>query len=179
MASSDGVAAHRPAAPAGIPPNRPTRLGGLDALRITAALGVLAYHVWAWDSGMWNRDSTPSAGAAGAAAALGIFGVDVFFVISGVVIPIALSGRTAVGFVRAHAVRLLPVYWFAVLAATAANWFLSRQSINAADVAANLTMMHSKAGVPDVNQPNGPSGPRSGSMPSPLCSAQSASPGSA
>jgi peptidoglycan/LPS O-acetylase OafA/YrhL len=122
----------------------------LDALRILAAAGVFAYHTVAWNGGSWSQGQRPNSGVAGFVAAGGIFGVDLFFLISGTVIPMALMARGPASFIRARIVRLFPVYWFAVLCAVAIYAVLGTNHANVADVLVNLTMMQPLAGVGDV-----------------------------
>lgn len=90
------------------------RLEGLQALRGLAAGLVLVLHATQFASGFggiaWFDD------AAGAIAAMGFIGVDIFFVLSGVVISILLR-RNAVraeapgGFLARRAAKLLPTFW--------------------------------------------------------------------
>ncbi|MDR1442258.1 MAG: acyltransferase, partial [Bifidobacteriaceae bacterium] len=126
------------------------RVSGLDGLRVLAALGVLICHFVAWRSGLWLGDQPFRGGLASAGAAFGIFGVDVFFAISGVVIPITLTRQTPVSFLTARIARLFPAYWVAVLAGVGAYCLLGSGHTSLADVLINLTMMQSSAGVGDV-----------------------------
>jgi len=99
-------------------PARPAaqRLEGLQALRGLAALLVLVLHATQFASGFGGF----MAPAADAIAALGVIGVDIFFVLSGVVISILLR-RNAVrpeapgGFLFRRAAKLLPTFWVTLL----------------------------------------------------------------
>ena len=75
-------------------------LRSVQALRAIAALSVLAFHIGQW---------MPSPKAIGSA------GVDLFFVISGFVLWLAVSRKDQgpAAFLRDRAVRILPLYWLA------------------------------------------------------------------
>jgi peptidoglycan/LPS O-acetylase OafA/YrhL len=60
----------------------PSRLGNLDVLRALAAIAVCFHH--------FKRDSITSIGVLSSVSSYGYLGVDVFFVISGFVIPLML-----------------------------------------------------------------------------------------
>ncbi len=77
-----------------------TTLRSIQALRAIAALSVLAFHIGQW---------MPSPKAIGSA------GVDLFFVISGFVLWLAVSRKDQgpAAFLRDRAVRILPLYWLA------------------------------------------------------------------
>jgi exopolysaccharide production protein ExoZ len=85
------------------------RLWSLQALRFFAALAVVHFHA-ANTAFMVTGDW----GAAGAAGSLfGRAGVDVFFVLSGVVITLAARGATAGQFIARRVRRIWPIYLFA------------------------------------------------------------------
>ncbi len=75
-------------------------LRSVQALRALAALSVLAFHI-----GQWMP----------APKAIGSAGVDLFFVISGFVLWLAVSRRdpSPLAFLRDRAIRILPLYWLA------------------------------------------------------------------
>lgn len=75
-------------------------LRSVQALRAFAALSVLAFHI-----GQWMP----------APKAIGSAGVDLFFVISGFVLWLAVSRRdpSPLTFLRDRAIRILPLYWLA------------------------------------------------------------------
>lgn len=81
-------------------------LRSVQALRAVAALSVLAFHIGQW---------MPSPKAIGSA------GVDLFFVISGFVLWLAVSRKDQgpAAFLRDRAVRILPLYWLATAAVVA------------------------------------------------------------
>jgi peptidoglycan/LPS O-acetylase OafA/YrhL len=98
-----------------------SRLGSLDVLRALAALAVCFYH--------FKRDSITSLDAVWSVSSYGYLGVDVFFVISGFVIPLMLLKMkfTFVDtgfFLFSRFLRLYPAYTVAGLLAIAL-WFLS------------------------------------------------------
>ena len=90
---------------------------GIDAIRFTAALLVVAFHLcfWSWTA----TDSTPGRILGGAArfphlapfAWFGWIGVEIFFVISGLVIANSANNRTPIAFLNGRALRLYPGAW--------------------------------------------------------------------
>nr|WP_250808108.1 acyltransferase [Neorhizobium tomejilense] len=87
--------------------NSTHRLPVLDLMRFAAALGVLFFHfLYAGaEEGVYPGIAPMSA------FSLGWLGVDVFFVISGLVIAISTEGRTAVSFAKARFIRLFPAFF--------------------------------------------------------------------
>lgn len=88
---------------------RHTRLYGLQHLRFVAAFAVLAHHILEEASG------SPLALVSPAAQRLGACGVDIFFVISGLVMWHATAGfssqTSARRFVARRLTRIIPSYW--------------------------------------------------------------------
>lgn len=85
------------------------RLAELDYLRIFAAVSVLIYHY----SLKSDRISGWGATSLQPVTQFGYLGVELFFIISGFVIFMSASGRTWTQFVRARAVRLVPMFLLA------------------------------------------------------------------
>ena len=82
------------------------KLEGLQALRALAALAVVVFHAGRYVAG----------GLPEAAWRWGEFGVDVFFVVSGFVMMVAVPrGAGWREFARRRAIRILPMYWLATL----------------------------------------------------------------
>lgn len=114
-----GAAPARPA-PSG---DRITRLGAVDALRGVAALAVCWFHL--------TGSAGPTAAAVRSSGHYGWLGVEVFFVISGFVIPIALwrSCYAVTDFWRFFAkrvVRVDPPYLIAIGVAVGVGWLAAR-----------------------------------------------------
>ena len=86
-------------------------LGSIQALRGLAALAVVAYHAQQWREGGFE---------------VGRAGVDVFFVISGLIMWRVAAGHAATpgAFLWRRVTRVAPLYWLATLgvAATAVVW---------------------------------------------------------
>jgi peptidoglycan/LPS O-acetylase OafA/YrhL len=85
----------------------------LDLLRLGAAVAVLLYH-FTWNSFETGASAVGYPSALTAWTRYGFFGIEVFFLISGLVITRSVAGRTAGRFAIARAIRLYPAYWAAV-----------------------------------------------------------------
>jgi peptidoglycan/LPS O-acetylase OafA/YrhL len=117
----------------------PQRYANIDGLRAIAALGVMIEHLF----GDLLRLNPPAAGPMHAVAgsvvqnvSLGRFGVALFFLISGFVVPFSISGeRPLTHFAISRVFRLYPAFWLAlaVLATTT-------EHPSMATVLANMTM---------------------------------------
>lgn len=102
------------------------RIGGLDALRGLAALGVLVCHIVAYWGALGFPDVVVSLSEVGA------HGVDVFVVLSGFVLmlPLVAEGRSlnVAQFYGRRLWRILPAYWtalaFAAVLAIGPTWHL-------------------------------------------------------
>ncbi|MEM5369552.1 acyltransferase [Paraburkholderia azotifigens] len=88
---------------------RHTRLSGLQHLRFLAAFAVLAHHI------LEEASASPFALATPAAMRLGACGVDIFFVISGLVMWHTTAGfsaqTSARQFFARRLTRIMPTYW--------------------------------------------------------------------
>lgn len=122
------------------------RLYALDALRVVAALSVLAFHFTGVDAvtkanwGVHPRQLFPELFPF---TSYGSYGVQLFFIISGFVICLSAWGRTPGRFVQARFLRLFPAYWFsAVLAFVAWRAYPDGQRPvpSISDSLTNLTM---------------------------------------
>jgi len=83
-------------------------LRSIQSLRGVAALSVLLFHISQWQPIPAGMTGTPSIGSAG---------VDLFFVISGVVLWLSVNQRdqSAKQFLLGRALRVVPAYWIATL----------------------------------------------------------------
>ncbi len=90
-------------------PRKVGELASIQHLRGLAALSVAAYHALQWRGGGFD---------------VGRAGVDVFFVISGVVMWTSTVGRgiSPLAFLRRRAIRVVPPYWIATLVTAATAW---------------------------------------------------------
>ncbi|MBM6404274.1 acyltransferase [Phycicoccus sp. CSK15P-2] len=121
-----------------VPDGGAQRFRELDGLRGLAALGVVVYHLTvAFD------DVVPTAPASVVRVPWGMYGVQLFFLVSGFVILLTARRVTRPSdFVIARASRLYPAYWLALAVTTvvALTWSVwPRPSV--ATVLANLTMV--------------------------------------
>lgn len=89
--------------------SKPPRVAELDYLRIFAAVSVLIYHY----SLKSDRVSGWGATMLQPVTQYGYLGVELFFIISGFVIFMSANGRTWTQFVRARALRLVPMFLIA------------------------------------------------------------------
>ena len=88
----------------------------------------------------------------------GAFGVAVFFLISGFVIPISLRNISTGQFLVRRFFRIYPVYWFCLLINVAmyfvCSWYWSTplsDRISMPFLARNLPLVHSAAGLPSLD----------------------------
>lgn len=133
---------------------RARRYEYLDLLRLACAFAVLIFH---YDA------IAPRTGLAPAASsqipmfsAYGFLGVQVFFMISGFVIALSITGRSVQSFVWARMLRLYPAYWIgACLTAISIVLFsIDNPTLwqpGLAGFLVNLTMLGGFIGVPYVD----------------------------
>ena len=88
----------------------------------------------------------------------GVFGVAVFFLISGLVIPISLRNISTGQFLVRRFFRIYPVYWFCLLISIAlyfiCSWYWSTplsDRISLPFLAKNIPLAHSAAGLPSLD----------------------------
>lgn len=112
------------------------RLAHIDSLRALAALAVVFHHL--------GGDLVTRLGFD-----FGRYGVLVFFIISGYVVPHSLLTRTErplAAFALSRVFRLYPAYWFSLALAVA----LADNAVTALPLAANLTMAQRFLGIADL-----------------------------
>ncbi|WP_449065228.1 acyltransferase family protein [Planomonospora algeriensis] len=123
-----------------------TRLVEIDLLRFAAAASVLAFHfveMKAWGEVRFEGLRKVST--------FGVYGVQLFFMISGFVILMSAWGRTPGEFAVSRVARLYPVYWLSVgvLGALALTGVYG-PGLEPWEILANLTMVQQGLGVPDL-----------------------------
>jgi len=129
----------------------PQRYANVDGLRAIAALGVMIEHIF----GDLLRQTPPAAGPMHAVAdsvvqslSLGRFGVALFFLISGFVVPFSIGGeRPLAHFAISRLFRLYPAFWLALAVLTTMAWLAGEQP-SMATVLANMTMAPTQFGQP-------------------------------
>jgi peptidoglycan/LPS O-acetylase OafA/YrhL len=121
----------------------PHRYANIDGLRAIAALGVMVEHMF----GDLLRQTPPAAGPMNTVGdllvqnvSLGRFGVALFFLISGFVVPFSIGGeRPLPNFVVSRVFRLYPALWLA-LAVLATMACLAGEPTKLVTILANMTM---------------------------------------
>lgn len=123
------------------------RFAVVDALRLVAALAVVAFHfLGPTDPAIWGESPKVFAYPAHHAAMYGWLGVEAFFLISGFVICMSGWGRTPGQFAVSRISRLFPAYWFVIALIVARIALVPMQTQDVASVLhprvvlANLTM---------------------------------------
>lgn len=111
----------------------------LDLLRFVAALFVVFYHFGfrGYTADNLQYLSFPELSPF---ARYGYIGVDLFFMISGYVIPMSIKGRGIREFAVLRAIRLYPTFWLCMLI-TAAVMVITGAGITYRDILANMTMV--------------------------------------
>lgn len=125
------------------PRSRRRRAYELDLVRLVAAVLVVLYH-YTWDG--WSAsNASPVRYTSGLTTftRYGFLGVELFFLISGMVILTSATGRTPRQFAVSRFVRLYPVYWAMVTLTFVVTgvWGTHRLDVGIGDWAANLTMV--------------------------------------
>jgi peptidoglycan/LPS O-acetylase OafA/YrhL len=121
----------------------PQRYANIDGLRAIAALGVMIEHLF----GDLLRQTPPAAGPMNAvgdalvhSVSLGRFGVALFFLISGFVVPFSIGGeRPLAHFAISRMFRLYPAFWLALAVLATVAWFAGEPP-GMKTVLANMTM---------------------------------------
>jgi len=136
--------------------HRRSRLPVLDGLRLCAALGVVAYHYTAFDTGVrraWGDHPAKVFPGLSAVTAYGWLGVELFFLISGFVICMSCWGKDAGAFFRSRVTRLFPAYWAGVIVTfvVVALWSTEYRRTPYLDAALNLTMLQRPLGAASVD----------------------------
>lgn len=125
------------------------RLFGVDALRGVAALSVLLFHYTTrFEQKHGHADPLPWY------ADQGFLGVNLFFVISGLVIFMTLDRiRHPAEFLVSRFSRLFPAFWAAILLTQGIEWLAEPRvtALAPLDALLNAAMLHGYFGVPSVD----------------------------
>jgi len=127
-------------------PSNHHRLAYLDALRAVAAVAVCFYHMIGFLGAGGTASVAPLPLAIRSAVLdtfdLGRFGVVLFFLISGFIIPTSLKPESTLGrFAVTRFFRLYPAYWLACLLILLLPFAAPGATFGLGDVLANLTMV--------------------------------------
>jgi peptidoglycan/LPS O-acetylase OafA/YrhL len=132
------------------PPGGSSRLRHIDAMRAVAALLVLIHHTFDTAIGAGTASSLSGAiSAINGFVDFGRYGVDLFFIISGYVIPFSLLGRpghAVRAFVVSRACRLYPMYWVTL----AAYLLVMLGPTGGTTIALNASLLHKFLGVKEL-----------------------------
>jgi peptidoglycan/LPS O-acetylase OafA/YrhL len=129
------------------------RYAHIDAMRAIAALCVATLHIAQMlkssaGSGQWLLEFADD-------WQLGAFGVSLFFIVSGFVIPASFGSRhNRVDGLRTFAIRrffrLYPAYWLSIPLVLWSIWWLQGRPIDLGTVAANITMFQRVLGFQNI-----------------------------
>lgn len=124
------------------------RWEALDLLRFLAAVAVVAYHYLPrTDLGpSWQNQAVLYVGK------FGYLGVEVFFAISGAVIALSASNRTARSFLANRVARLFPSFWLALLLTVVSQYLFEGLHPSTQQVFANATMLPGYLGQPYLDE---------------------------
>ena len=124
----------------------------LDLIRFIAALAVIIFH-YTFRGYAADNMSPIAFGDFGEIFKYGKYGVELFFMISGYVILMSASGKTAFEFTLGRISRLYPAFWFCVLLTSGVIIFVDNPvfSVSPKQVLLNLTMIPSELGVSFVD----------------------------
>jgi len=129
------------------------RMAVLDGLRFLAAVAVMLFHFTARSNPSWGQPVSEVFPALQPITSLGAFGVDLFFVISGFVIPLTAWGRGIGAYTASRISRLYPAYWAGVLLTGFLLLVLwpDRRDLDVTTVMVNLTMLQEAFGYGHVD----------------------------
>lgn len=120
------------------------RLVALDLVRFFAALAVVIYHyTYRYDSDSFAKLSEFTR--------FGYLGVPLFFVISGYVIALSASNRTAFEFAASRFARLYPAFWCGVAFTLAIITVYAENPYSLTHILANLTMVGRYLGYENID----------------------------
>ncbi len=132
--------------------SKPMRFEELDALRGGAALSVVLFHYLHQYDAIYGKNGILLFGALKWPS--GVYGVYLFFMISGFVIFMTLRGaRGWLDFVVSRFSRLYPAYWAGIIATAAVGlcFPLPDQRLSLGQIVANLSMVQGFFYVPSVD----------------------------
>lgn len=124
------------------------RLYILDVLRFFSAISVVLYHYV-------NRPEATAFEWLVPFTQYGYLGVPIFFMISGYVIAVSASNRSALGFLNARMIRLFPAYWIGLLFTVVIIFLIGDEQaqslISFTTLFANVTMLNHLAGISNID----------------------------
>ena len=128
------------------------RFHEIDLLRFLAALAVVFFH-YAFRGAAGDAPSEVAYPELAGAAKYGYLGVDLFFIISGFVILMTATGKSAGQFVISRIIRLYPAFWCcATITFLASIAFCDpRFPVASGQYLANLTMFSGFVGIPSID----------------------------
>lgn len=132
-------------------PVKNKRIYEIDLLRFVAAIFVVCYHFF-FHGIVTQKLADEFYSNASDFFKYGFLGVDIFFILSGLVILVSAKNRSIQDFVKARFLRLYPVYWVCMII-TAAVLLCAQVLDNLSIVGfiANLTMYQTILGYPSID----------------------------
>ncbi|MFE8646951.1 acyltransferase family protein [Sphingomonas sp. NCPPB 2930] len=169
-ASAASAPAAQSAEPTGLAAGPHGKIVFADQLRSLAAVAVIVYHLfggfWAWRETVGRFVAAPPMEpvpthlpALVDLFAFGPFGVSIFFLVSGFVIPMSLERLRPGPFLAARVLRIYPTYLACLAIGLAAVWASSHYwgqpfAPGRGAVAANALLVHTVTGVPTLDPVN-------------------------
>jgi peptidoglycan/LPS O-acetylase OafA/YrhL len=129
------------------------RIALIDYARFVAAMAVMIYHYTLIGMTTGKVPNFEVSEPLAAITRYGLFGVELFFMISGYVIFYSARNRLASEFAVSRALRLLPAYWVAIIFTATLTYFWggSLFPVSLKMVLVNFTMMQSLFHIPHVD----------------------------
>lgn len=129
------------------------RIALIDYARFIAAIAVMIYHYTLIAMSSGKVDTFEISEPLTAITRYGLFGVELFFMISGFVIFYSARNRKASEFAASRALRLLPAYWVAIIFTAIVTYFWGETlfPISFNMVVVNFTLLQSLFGIPHVD----------------------------
>jgi len=121
------------------------RLIALDLIRFFSAISVVVYHHTS------RTGAEDSFGGLSALSKFGYLGVPMFFIISGYVIALSASNRSALEFAVSRFIRLYPTFWLCIMFTVAVMAITGYREYTLLQILANLTILNDYLGFDNID----------------------------